>query len=87
MVRPSSEKISEKFKSEGIKVRTELLVGDAAEELIKFANQNPFQIVVMASHGRSGFKHLVLGSVAEKFILQTNAPVLMVKPQDVSAKV
>jgi len=76
------EKIAKKFKSEGIKVRTEVLMGNPAEEIIKYANQNPFPMIIMASHGRTGFQHLVLGSVAEKVVLQANIPVLIVKPHD-----
>ena len=67
---------------DGVLCRTVISSGHPAEEIIKYAAQNPFQIIVMASHGRSGFKHLVLGSVAEKVVLQTTTPLLVVKPQE-----
>jgi nucleotide-binding universal stress UspA family protein len=75
------ESMANRLESAGVKVGTEVLVGNAAEELIKYANQNPFQVIVMASHGRSGFNHLVFGSVAEKILLQTNVPLFMVMPE------
>ncbi len=76
------ERITQKIKLEGIKIKTEVLAGDAAEEIIKYANSHPFQVIVMTSHGHSGFKHLVLGSVAEKVVLETHTPVLIVKPEE-----
>lgn len=75
------EKQARTLRSAGVKVKTKVLVGNAAEEIIKYASQDPFQVIVMASHGRSGFKLLVFGSVAEKVLLQTNTPVLIVRPK------
>jgi nucleotide-binding universal stress UspA family protein len=66
------------LRPEGFKIRTEVLVGNAAEAIIKFANKNPFQVVVMTSHGRSGYNDASFGSVAEKILLQTNTPLFIV---------
>jgi nucleotide-binding universal stress UspA family protein len=72
--------IADQFKSKGFKISTECVMGEAAEELIKYANKNPFQLIVMASHGRSGLRHLTFGSVAEKILLESKIPIFMVTP-------
>lgn len=54
------------------------MLGNAAEEIIKYANQNPLILIVMATHGRSGIRHLVFGSVAEIVLLESNAPILLI---------
>jgi nucleotide-binding universal stress UspA family protein len=70
--------IADRLVSKGITVRTAAVLGDAAEEIIKYANTNPFQLIVMASHGRSGLRHLIFGSVAEKVILEAYVPIIVV---------
>jgi nucleotide-binding universal stress UspA family protein len=73
-------KIADQFKSVGIKVRTEAVLGKAAEEIIKYADKNPFQLIVMASHGRSGIKHFTFGSITERILLEVSVPVFIVIP-------
>lgn len=52
----------------------------SAEGIISFANQNNIDLIVMGSHGRSGFKKLVLGSVTSGIIAKAGCSVLVVKP-------
>jgi nucleotide-binding universal stress UspA family protein len=73
--------IADRFRAKDIKVRTEALMGEAAEEIIKYANKNPFQVIVMSSHGRSGLRHLAFGSIAEKVLLEARIPILMIMPE------
>jgi nucleotide-binding universal stress UspA family protein len=56
-------------------------IGNPASEICKFAAQNHVDLVVMATHGRTGLKHVLLGSVAEKVVRMSAAPVLTVKPR------
>lgn len=73
--------IADQFNSKGIRARTEAIMGEAAEEIIKYANKTPFQVIVMSSHGRSGLRHLAFGSVAEKVLLEVNIPIFMIRPE------
>jgi nucleotide-binding universal stress UspA family protein len=70
--------LADQLKAKGLQVRTEAVMGEPADEIIKYAHQNPFQLIVMASHGRSGLSHLTIGSVAERVLLETNIPVFMI---------
>jgi nucleotide-binding universal stress UspA family protein len=54
--------------------------GNPAMEIGKFAEEEGIDLVVMATHGRTGLRHILLGSVAEKVVRQSAVPVLTVKP-------
>jgi nucleotide-binding universal stress UspA family protein len=51
----------------------------AAQGILSFAKQNDVDLIVMGSHGRSGFKKLVLGSVASEVVTKSICRVLIVK--------
>ena len=51
----------------------------AIDGILSFAEKNNIDLIIMGSHGRSGFKKLVLGSVASAIITKAKCPVLTVK--------
>jgi nucleotide-binding universal stress UspA family protein len=59
-------------------VRYETLVvsGDPAEQVLSTARTLDADLIVMGTHGRKGFSHLVLGSVAERVVRESQTPVL-----------
>ena len=61
-------------------VRTRDLVttGEAAPEIIRIAQQEHADLIVIASHGLTGWRRLVFGSVAEKVVRQATCPVLTI---------
>ena len=61
--------------------KCELLVdiGDPHEVLISMATQRKADLIVIATHGRSGLQHLVMGSVAEKIIRDAPCPLFVVR--------
>jgi universal stress protein A len=61
-------------------VHTAVVSGPVAAETLRFARENGFDLLVMGTHGRSGLRHLVIGSVAEKVIREAHCPVLVVRP-------
>ena len=61
----------------GLNVTAEVRSGSAASELV--AAVRPSDLLVVASHGRSGLKRLVLGSVAEEVVKNAPAPVLVAR--------
>lgn len=48
-------------------------------EIIRYAQQANIDLIVMATHGRTGLKHVLLGSVAEKVVRKSGCPVLTVR--------
>jgi len=55
-------------------------IGHPAVEIKRFAEEEQIDLIVMATHGRTGLSHMLIGSVAEKLVRTSNTPVLTVKP-------
>lgn len=66
----------------GLKVTTAVrtTVGPIHDEIIKYAKEQNVDLLIMGTHGRSGFKRLLVGSIAEKVIRSSAKPVLLVPP-------
>lgn len=57
--------------------------GSPADETVRAANELKADLVVMATHGRHGISHLVLGSVTEKVVRESACPVLTVRMEQI----
>ena len=53
--------------------------GAPAEEIVRFANEQAVDLIVMGTHGWTGLRHLVLGSTAENVVRTASCPVLTVR--------
>ncbi|MDA1257644.1 MAG: universal stress protein [Chloroflexi bacterium] len=62
---------------EGV-IRWHVLNGDAPGEIVNFARSQGFSLIIMATHGRTGFVRGLLGSVTDRVILTSPVPVLVV---------
>ncbi len=76
------EEVSRKFFSEAKKVNHVILRGDPVEEIVRYARSRNCDLIVMATHGRTGVAHIMVGSVAEKVVRHSPIPVLTVKPEE-----
>ena len=70
--------------AKGATVDTALVTGPPAEEIVRYATVHDFDLVVVGSHGRRGFRRFVLGSVAEAVVRTADRPVLTVHRQQPS---
>ncbi|MDX1600437.1 MAG: universal stress protein [Anaerolineales bacterium] len=73
------DSIRSEVESQGVAVRTELIGGDPASVIAGVADQRAVDLIVMCTHGRSGFSRWVLGSVTEKVLRMAPAPVMVVR--------
>jgi nucleotide-binding universal stress UspA family protein len=62
-----------------VKVQAEVLSGKTAESVIDYASKNEADLVIIASHGRSGVSRWVWGNVADRILHSSNVPVLIVR--------
>lgn len=68
------------FVRDGVSVNTKVIRGVAASEgIMAIANEVNADLIIMGSHGHTGFKKMVLGSVAQNVLTQSHIPVLIVK--------
>jgi len=64
----------------------EILSGDPVETVVEYARENGVDLIVMATHGRGGISHVLMGSVAEHIVRKAPCPVLTLKqPMPVTA--
>ncbi|MDO9530802.1 MAG: universal stress protein [Deltaproteobacteria bacterium] len=70
----------------GVKLESEALVGEPDEAIVEAAQKSRAEMIVLGSHGRTGWKRLLLGSVAERVIGRTSCPVLVVKKASEQAR-
>ncbi|MSR53241.1 MAG: universal stress protein [Gemmataceae bacterium] len=62
-----------------IPVKHVLLEGDPATEIVSYARDAGFDLIVMGTHGRTGIERQLMGSVAEKILREAPCSVLVVK--------
>ena len=67
--------------SEGVKVKAEVVEGYAAQSIIEYANNNSVNLIVIATHGYTGMKKLMFGSVALRVLHDAHVPVLLIRPE------
>jgi nucleotide-binding universal stress UspA family protein len=72
-------KLAEKLAGQRVSCNTLIRVGTAYVEIVEAALRNAADIIVMATHGRTGFSHLMMGSVAERVVRTSACPVLTVR--------
>lgn len=80
-------KIQKKLTAKGINTCNSVLIGDPAGEIALKAEQDGCDLIIMASHGRTGPSRWALGSVADKVFRASRVPVLMVKHPSCSSGV
>jgi nucleotide-binding universal stress UspA family protein len=68
--------------AEGDAARAEyrVVTGEAAPEILRVAREGPCDVLVLGTHGRTGLRRLLLGSVAEQVVRHAPCPVVTVRP-------
>jgi universal stress protein A len=67
--------------SVGKSIQRVIRIGAPYVEIIKYAQEQDVDVIVVGTHGRSGLTHLLLGSTAEKVVRKAPCPVLTVHPK------
>ncbi len=70
---------AKELQSQGIKASTAIAYGNVADKIIEYAANNSIDLIVISTHGYSGIKRWVLGSIARKVLYGTCADVLLIK--------
>ena len=74
--------IESRLVSEGIKVKTESLEGNRpANTITEYAQEKGMDMIIIGTHGYTGLKKLMLGSVAFGVLHQSHIPVLLIRPE------
>lgn len=73
------DKIMVKAKYDAIDVKAEVVIGKAADVLAEYATKCQADLILIATHGRSGVSRWVWGSTADRILRSACVPVLMVR--------
>lgn len=73
------KEVISRVKQDGIKYKVDVLVGKVADSLVDYVDANEIDLVLIATHGRSGISRWVRGSIADRVLRTSHAPVLMVR--------
>ena len=60
-------------------VKVEIAIGDPGHEIADYAQAQHAELIIMPSHGRTGIRRLLIGSVAERVVRLSHCPVLVLK--------
>jgi nucleotide-binding universal stress UspA family protein len=71
--------LTEEMVPKEIRVRTLIGHGNAGNEIVRIAKDEGADLIVIATHGLTGWRHLVFGSVAERAVRAAACPVLTVR--------
>lgn len=71
--------VEERCRRHDVSVTTAMEIGHPADEIVDYANEEGMDCIVMATHGRRGLGHYLLGSVTERVVRHAHVPVLTVR--------
>ncbi|MDP2643339.1 MAG: universal stress protein [Desulfobacterales bacterium] len=71
--------VVKRLKQNRVKLQTAVLVGKVADSLLHYAENNGIDLILLATHGRSGVSRWVRGSVAERVLRASPIPVLIIR--------
>ena len=71
----------ETLSGKGVVVTTKVVMGNAADEIIRAADETNADLVAMSTHGRSGLSRWAFGSVADRVLRGGSKPVLVIRAQ------
>jgi nucleotide-binding universal stress UspA family protein len=75
-------KVADQLKSQGMNmVETVYSEGSPAQEILDYTDREKPDLILMSSHGRTGISRWAMGSVADKILRSSTAPVLLIRPE------
>lgn len=72
--------VADHLEGKGVSYKAETRSGEASVGILEHARESEPDVIVMATHGRTGVSHFFIGSVAERVIRQADRPVLVIRP-------
>ncbi len=67
---------------QGAPIVTAIAHGRASSAIIEYAREHAIDLIVIATHGRTGLEHFIFGSTAERVVRESPCPVLTVRPAE-----
>jgi len=74
--------IAERLAKDGVSATGVVKIGNPIDEINRTIDEQAIDLVVMGTHGRTGLRHLMVGSVAERVVRSSRVPVLTIRHAD-----
>jgi nucleotide-binding universal stress UspA family protein len=81
------EKVMPLLEPASVRIDPVVRIGKPVDGILAFTREEQIDVIVMATHGRTGFMHILMGSVAEQVVRRAEVPVLTVKPPSLRKEV
>jgi nucleotide-binding universal stress UspA family protein len=75
------DRTRKKLVAEGIQAKAASLEGRPAQAIVSYAREKGADLIIIATHGYTGMKQLMFGSVALRVLHDAHAPVLLIRPE------
>jgi nucleotide-binding universal stress UspA family protein len=72
--------VIQKIKLDTVEIEAKVILGRVADSIVDYAIKNSVDLIIIATHGRSGFSRWLRGSVANRVLHAIRAPILMIPP-------
>lgn len=76
-VQDAIDGMKKRISDPGLSINFAARIGDPGTKIVDYAKEIGADLIVMPSHGRTGLKHLLLGSVAERVVRLAECPVMV----------
>jgi len=76
------EEIISRYENSGLEIDAIIMGGPVAGSILAYAAENNVDLIAMSTHGRSGLRKLIFGSVTEKIMCDSGCAMLIVRPPD-----
>ncbi len=77
-----AEEVRQQLEKAGLQARVKIVIGHPFQDILKTADGEKVDLIVMGSHGKSNVREMLLGSVSEKVIRKARQHVLVIKRDD-----
>ena len=75
------EHVAQQFREHRVHVECVTLEGSPGPTITSYANENNIDLIAIATHGYSGLRHILFGSIAEFVVRESTLPLLMIRPK------
>lgn len=82
LAREHTREVGGRMIPDGIKWRNRVLNGNPYVEIVQYAKDEKIDLLILTTHGRTGLKHFLVGSNAEKITRHAPCPVLVVRDKE-----
>lgn len=76
------ERVTELLQASNLDVDSVIVRGTTGEAIVNYAEKSSVDLIVLATHGRSGLGRVIFGSVADYILRESGLPILVIKPKE-----